>query len=58
MSDDLKRRRIIAAAKREHDRVCNCAPKYLMSCSNMARAIQDVGLSVMAEIDSEEGHPR
>lgn len=34
-----KREEMIAKAKIAHDKVCNCDPKYIMSCPKMAQAI-------------------
>lgn len=37
---DVKRHEnLISRAKAEHDKVCQCDPKYLASCSKMAAAV-------------------
>lgn len=35
----MNREELIARAKPEHDKVCSCDPRYLMSCPKMAAAI-------------------
>lgn len=39
----MTRAELIAAAKVEHDKVCHCDPRYLMSCGTMANAILALG---------------
>jgi hypothetical protein len=35
----VTREEIINAARIEHDKICSCDPKYLMSCLKLAQAI-------------------
>lgn len=44
IKQEAKRERIISIAKIEHNKVCRCDHKYLMSCNKMAQAILNVKL--------------
>lgn len=56
----MNREELIARAKPEHDKVCSCDPKYLMSCPKMAAAILSLpNGSTSGEVipfDSGKGH--